>query len=231
MVVDFEDLTGIPKEFIIRLKCYESIFMEYDFLEHFQDVENIHQLINEINDYCLDNKIIGYHYTNGFVNGFKEKGILVRSGKEIRQEFVERHFHLFTKEEQNQILDKWEKRFEEEDQRVRDNCVFFNFTKDALKNSGAELLLKYYGGEQIYFPIFQIPEIGKKLEKIGIPLILRCKLNPNVINTFIEYPWGKIAVSRYHRKVNPEAHQIDQDGYQYIGVHPEDIEIIKYNIL
>ena len=107
---------------------------------------------------------------------------------------------------------------------------FFNFTKDALKDSGAELLLKYYGGEQVYFPIFQLPEFGKKLEKIGVPMILRCTLNPNDINTFIEFPWGKIAVSIYHRKVNPEAHQIDQDGYQNIGVSPENIEIIEYNI-
>ena len=228
MIIDFEDFTGLPNEFIIRLNRYVSIFVEYEFLEQYLDDEYIHQLIVDIDDYCLDNNIIGYHYTNGIVDEFKEKGILVRSGKKIRQDFMERHFHLFTKEEQNRILEKWEKRFDEDDQRVRDNCVFFNFTKGALKNSGAELLLKYYGGEQVYFPIFQLPEIGKKLKKIGVPMILRCTLNPNVINTFIDYPWGKIAVSSYHRKVNQTADWVDQDGYQKVSVSPENIEIIKY---
>lgn len=229
MVVDLENLSGLPKEFIKRLKTYDTIFMQYNFLEHFEDNENIYQLIIDINNFCLENKVIGYHYSNGMENDFLEKGIMIRSGKEIRQDFIERHFYLFSKEEQNQILFKWKERFDDEDAEVRDNCIFFNFTKGALKDGGAELLLRYYGGEQVYFPIFQLPQIGTKLENIGIAMILKCTLNPKDINTFIEYPWGKITVSGYHRIVNPVAHEVDQDGCQRVGVSPENIEIIKYN--
>ncbi|HUX95063.1 MAG TPA: hypothetical protein VMV47_04960 [Bacteroidales bacterium] len=98
-----------------------------------------------------------------------------------------------------------------------------------MKNDGAELLLSYYGGEQVYFPLFELPNIGEKLKNIGIPMILKCTLNPNDINTFIEYPWGKITVSSYHRIKNPDAIVVDQDGYQKVGVNPENIEIIKYD--
>ena len=59
-------------------------------------------------------------------------------------------------------------------------------------------------------------------------MILKCRLTPKDINTFYENPWGRIAVSTYHRLVNPEAHQDDQDGYQSVNVAPENIEIIKF---
>jgi hypothetical protein len=226
MVKNFENLSGLPKDFIKRLKLHDSLFIQNNFLENIEDDESIHQLIIEIDNYCLDNKIIGYHYTNGNEYDFLEKGLIIRSGKEIRQDFVKENFHLFSKEEQDLILRKWKERFDEEESEKRDNCLFFNFTLGAIKDGGAELLLSYYGGEQVYFPIFQLPIIGEKLKNIGIPIILKCTINPKEINTFIVYPWGKIAVSSYHRKVNRTAYLVDQDGYQKVSVNPENIEII-----
>lgn len=44
-----------------------------------------------------------------------------------------------------------------------------------------------------------------------------------------ENPWGRIAVSTYHRLLNPDAFQEDQDGYQNVNVKPQDIEIIEYD--
>lgn len=228
MVIDLENLTGLTHDFVKRLKTYDEIFTQHKSLEQF-DFDDIHQLIIDIDDFCLENKIIGYHYTNAIETDILENGIIIRTGEEIRQDFIKRHFHLFTKEEQNQILIHWSKRFDEEDAEIRDNILFFNFTTDALKDGGAELLLRYYGGEQVYFPLFELPNIGEKLKNIGIPMILKCTLNPNDIYTFIEYPWGKIAVSSYHRIKNPDAYVVDQDGYQKVGVNPKNIKIIKYD--
>ncbi|NOQ26748.1 MAG: hypothetical protein GQ564_15415 [Bacteroidales bacterium] len=226
MVIDLENLYGLPQEFIIRLNEFDSLFKQFEFLEDYET--EIYQLIADINNYCLENEIIGYHYTNAIENDILEKGIIIRKGKDIRKEFKKRHFHLFTKDEQIQILNNWDKLFGEGDVKNRDNRVYFNFTKHALQNGGAELLLNYYGGEQVYFPIFELPQIGTKLKKIGIPMILECTLNPNDISTFIQYPWGKIVVSSYNKIINSKAYAIDQDGYQKVNVSPKKIKIIKY---
>jgi hypothetical protein len=77
-------------------------------------------------------------------------------------------------------------------------------------------------------PLQGLHEIGEKIKNIGKPLILKCVLNPSHLNTFFEYPWGRIAVSTYHCSVNSEALQFDQDGYQNVAVGTNDIEIIDY---
>lgn len=230
MVIDLENLNGLPQLFINRLKKFDTLFVDCEYLEHYYDNEEIYQLIIDINNYCLENYIVGFHYTNAIENDILEKGILLRKGVEIRNNFIIKHFHVFTKAEQDQILKKWEEYFTNEDAKCRDSRIFFNFTKNSLTTGGAEHLLNYYGGEQIYLPIFEITEIGEKLKKIGIPMMLKCILNPNYVNSFIEYPWGKIITSSYNRIKNPNAFVVDQDGYQKVEVPAENIEIIKIKI-
>ena len=63
-------------------------------------------------------------------------------------------------------------------------------------------------------------------------MILKCILTPNNIETFwgnpdlYNYPWGRIAISSYHRLRNRDAYVEDQDGFQRTDVKPENIEII-----
>jgi hypothetical protein len=228
MVVDLENLDGLHKEFRNRFIKYDSIFTNCEHVEHYYDNCEILRLIIDINNYCLKNQIIGYHYTNAIENDILKNGIIIRDGKDIRNDFINRYFHLFTENEKKQILQKWKEYFIDNKIKFRDSRVFFNFTKNALINGGADLLLNYYGGEQIYFPLYKEPYIGGKLKQIGTPMILKCILNPNDIKTFIEYPWGKIAISSYNRIKNPNAYVVDQDGYQKVGVKPENIVIIKH---
>lgn len=227
IVVDFETLSGIPEEFIKRLNLHNDFFIKCHFLDQLAQNEDINHLIVDINYFCSGNAIIGYHYTNAIERDLLEKGIVVRTGRDIRQDFIARHFYLFSEKEQRQILENWEKQFDAPEAKLRDGVIYFNFLKVALNNGGAEDLLKYYGGEQVYLPLLPLVKIRKKLEKIGIPMILKCKLNPNDITTSIENPWGKIAVSKYHRIVNPAAILEDQDGYQSVGLSPDKIEIIR----
>lgn len=227
MVVDFETLSGIPEEFIKRLKLHNDFFMKCHFLEQLVQDKDINHLMVDINNFCSGNTIIGYHYTNAIERDLLEKGIVVRTGRDIRQDFIARHFHLFSEKEQRQILENWEKQFDEQEAKLRDGYIYFNFLKEALNNGGAEDLLKYYGGEQVYLPLLRLIKIRRKLQRIGIPMILKCKLNPNDITASIENPWGKITVSKYHRTVNPAAILEDQDGYQSVGLSPDKIEIIK----
>ena len=227
MTVNLENLEGLPKKYCDELEKFDNLFRTHRFLEHYEHNQDINNLVYEINNYCLKNEIIGFHYTNAIETDILEKGMIIRSGNEIRNDFRNKYFHLFDKSEQILIEEKWNQRFGQKDTESRDFRTFFNFTKDALENGGAELLLKYYGGEQVYIPLFDLSSIGEKLTKIGKPMILKCTLDPNDIMTFIENPWGKIIVSSYSRKINPNTYQIDQDGYQKKGVKSEKIEIIN----
>lgn len=78
-------------------------------------------------------------------------------------------------------------------------------------------------------PLQELKDIGTKIKEIGTPMIIKCVLNPNNLNTFYEYPWGRIAVSTYHSLLNVEALRDDQDGYQSVNVKPENIEIIYFD--
>lgn len=231
MVVNLDNLNGLPLEFVKRLSVFDEIFRNSNYFEDYENNADIKRLTIEIDKFCQTNKIIGYHYTNAIKEDILQNGLLVRNGEDIRNAFVERQFHLFTEEEQVTILKTWKDYFGETAIKYRDNLIFFNFTLDGLQNSGADLLLHYYGGEQVYFPLYRQPQIGEKLKKIGTPMILKCILNPKNIKTFWENPWGRIAVSSYHRLKNKDAYVEDQDGFQQTAVKPENIEIILFPLL
>lgn len=228
-ILNLDDLKGLPNTFFNRLLRIKEILKSTDHLENIESLQVVQDIIVDIDNYCCKNLIIGFHFTRANIIDIRENGLIVRSGNEIRTSFLEKYGDLFTSYEISLIKEAWKTNFKEDDTKNRDKKIFFNFTQTALKTGGAELLLTYFGGEQIYFPIYQKPNINEKLKKIGTPVIIKCKLNANNIKTFIEYPWGKIAVSSFHRTQNPNASIIDQDGSQYIPVPPCDIEIIPCN--
>jgi hypothetical protein len=221
--VNLDNLEGLPDRFIHRLIKIRRLFVSFDHLESIEKMDQVQNLISEIDSYCSENMINGFHFTRADIKEIEDNGLLVRTGSDIRDIFLKSHGHLFSSKETETILKAWKASFSDDDKQI-----FFNFTQNALNNGGAELLLTYYGGEQIYSPLYQLKGIGNKLKKIGTPIIVKCKLNPRAIKTFLEKPWGKIAVSSYHRTQNSNASKIDQDGYQFISVPPSDIEIIRY---
>lgn len=227
--IDLNNLQGLPKELLGNLQNYNQLFNENICLENLLNYDSIVTLIEEINEHCLKNRIFGYHFTRAIPAEIQETGLTCRKGEDIRNTFIAKFGHLFTMDEKLKIKEAWTNYFKSPPQKSRDSRLFFNFTTYALVNDGAKPLLTNYGGEQVYKPLEIFEEIGNKIKCIGKPLILRCKLNPNKINTFCENPWGRIAVSTYHRNINREAHQYDQDGYQNVDVDPVDIEIIEYD--
>lgn len=226
--IDFENFLGLPKSYVDKLTEYSDIFRQIEHIEEFQT--EIYDLILDINEYCENSYIIGYHYTRAFPESIKNNGLLIRSGNEIRQGFLRDYGHSFTAEEIIQIKTAWKRQFSEKGCENRDNKIFFNFTLHALENGGAEYLLNHFGGEQIYFPLMEIDNISRKVSKLGMPLIVKCKLNPKDLTVYIQEPWGKIAVSAFHRRINNSAIVIDQDGYQTCPVNPENLEVINYEL-
>ena len=177
-VINLEDLSGLPRQFLARLKEFNQEFLETDYLDSLGHLGNLQNLIIAIDNYCQENIIIGYHYTRANPECILEKGLLARTGSEIRNEFLSQHKHHFTPEELVRILDEWRNCFDEEDEEIRDNHVFFNFTMCAMKDGGTDLLLENCGGEQVYTPLYHIDSIKDKIKQIGQPIIVKCKLHP-----------------------------------------------------
>ena len=233
MIIDLNSLDGLPIELLTRLSNQVELFKSFNSIEELIMHSTINSIISDIDKVCLSNQIIGYHFTNAIPSDFEENGLKIRTGEEIRQDFIRRFFHLFEDDEQSEILNIWKESYNPVIRESRDNKVFFNFTLLGLESRDAEDLLKYYGGEQIYFylvngePSKVKQSIGLKLTRIGEPLIIKSILNPNKVNTFINQPWGKIAISTYHRKVNIYGSEVDQDGYILLSdiSDPEKIKI------
>ena len=227
MNIDLCKPLDLPNEFVDRLKAIESSFMEYEFTESLVDRSDVSCLARDLDCYCRSNRIIGVHYTRAVPDSIQSKGLLIRDGKEIREAFINEHGNRFSQEEIRTIKKRWDDYFDHGQSSVRDRRIFFNFTETELGGGGTEYLLGLYGGEQVSM-CFELDEpIGLKLGAIGAPLVVRCSLDPNQIETFIENPWGKILISSFHALTNPSAYRIDQDGYQSVPVKPVDIIEIR----
>ncbi len=228
-IVNLNNLSGIPANFLKELKRHDRVFKENIFIETILEDIPLLSLVKEIDAFCCDRLIVGFHYTRAISDEIAMSGLSCRTGEEIRRAFISKYSTIFTESELQQIKSEWKAHFDIQSQKSRDNLIFFNFTTCALNNYGAEPLLSNFGGEQVYMPLQDLPGIGEKIKNIGIPLILKCILKHSNLKTFFKYPWGRIAVSSYHCNINPEAIQFDQDGYQTVAVNPNDIEIIDYS--
>ena len=231
MNIDLNNTNHLPEPERRKLESIRDLCHQEKFSQELVRHSRVQPLVRELNDFCMSNRVIGIHYTRANKTSIVKHGFLCRSGDEIRKAFLEEHGKFFTNEEISEIASRWDGYFCDEQTRYRDFCVFFNFTEDALSNGGAGYLLKLYGGEQISmcFRDNDCP-IGKKLGQIGEPLLVRCSLDPKIVNTFTENSWGKILVSSFHNEVNPEAcARTDQDGYIEVPVPAQDI--IEVNVL
>jgi len=220
----------MPEGLLDALNNWNQFFRSSKYLESLMEKEELKQLAQNLDQVCLEQGIIGVHYTRAIRTEVETHGLRPASGDMRRKEFLDQYGHYFTNAQVERIRKIWGEYFNSTQKRVRDNRIWFNFTLAALENEGADPLLTYFGGEQIYMPLKRDVEIGPILQTLGEPLIIKCNLNPHHLETFSEYPWGKIWLSTYHVSQNPNAYQFDQDAYQTDPVSPNDIVISVHHI-
>ena len=219
-------LAGFPSFFFEEMEKHTELLLNTEFDDELLENPAFQDLIKRITDFSKDCKIIGYHYTRADKNEILKDGLKSRTGQEIRETFLARYGKLFTSEELDTIKNAWEVYFNKNMVSCRDYRIFFNLTTTALFDSGAEPLLRYYGGEQVYMPLKSFPSIAKKIQNIGSPLLIKATLNPCQLKLFDYEDIAKIAISSYHRLLRPDASQCDRDVYQKELVLPEQIKII-----
>jgi hypothetical protein len=227
MAIKLHSVAQIPSDISRRLKAFTDVFMERESWEQFLKIPSLLQIVKELDEICLRDGVFGYHYTRAEKESIKKHGLVVLSGEERRRDFLERYGHLFTDDQRDRIHKKWRDYFTPEMCSSRDCKIYFNFTLDALEETGAEYLLEFFGGEVVNFPLCDDPELREILKTIGQPMIVECDLNPAELKPYYEYPWGKIWLSSYHVTLNSNARRCDQDGTQKTSVRPKQIHSIQ----
>jgi len=223
-IVDLQRPELLPETFRERLNSIKAICRNEEFSEELVQHPDVRNLVIDIDSYCTQNRVMGIHYTRAIRADIEQKGLLIRTGAEIRDEFIQRFGHKFEVDELEWLQTKWSSHQAKQSD-IRDSMLWFNFTLTAYGGSGSEYLLGMYGGEQIHMGIKFDTPIGSKLACIGEPLIVKCALNPRKVKTFIEHPWGKILVSSFHLSVAPGAYRIDQDGKITHSILPQDLVV------
>lgn len=221
-VVDLQRSELLPETLRGRLDSIETICRNEEFSEELVRHPDVRNVVIEIDNYCMQRRVIGIHYTHAILADIKQKGLLIRTGAEIRDEFIQRFGHKFEADEVAWLQNKWSSHQVKQSD-IRDSMLWFNFTLNAYGGPGSEYLLGMYGGEQIHMGIEFDTPIGRKLASIGEPLVVKCALDPRKVETFIGHPWGKILISSFHLGVQPEAVRIDQDGKVTESILPQDI--------
>ena len=219
-------LAGFPSFFFEEMEKHTELLLNTEFEDELVENPVFQDLIDRITDFSKDCKIIGYHYTRADKDDIIKGGLKSRTGQEIRETFLSRYGKLFTPKELDTIKNAWNAYFNKNMISCRDYRIFFNLTTTALFDSGAEPLLQYYGGEQVYMPLKGFPSIAKKIQNIGSPLLIKATLNPCQLKLFDYEDIAKVAISSYHRLLRPDASQCDRDVYQNEPALLEQIEII-----
>jgi len=222
--VDLQRPDLLPESLRKLLYSIEPLCKNEEFSENLVQNAQVKDVVIALNNYCIQRKVLGIHYTRAIRADIEQKGLLIRTGAEIREEFIQRFGRKFEEAELELLQHLWSS-YQMKQAAIRDSMLWFNFTLKAFGGSGSDCLLGMYGGEQIHMGIELDTPIGKKLASIGEPIIVKCALDPLKVRTYIEHPWGKILVSSFHLSVVPEAFRIDQDGKVSDSVSPKDLVI------
>lgn len=217
--VDLQRPELLPVALRLRLDSIKSYCRNEKFSQNLVEHPKVRNVVIELDNYCMQRRVLGIHYTHAIRADIEQKGLLVRTGAEIRNEFVQRFGDKFEADELELLQKQWSS-LQVKQSEIRDSMLWFNFTACGGLN---EELLGMYGGEQIHMGIELGTPIGKKLGSIGEPLVVKCALDPQKVENLHEYQWGKILVSSFHLSVEPEAHRIDKDGKVTELILPKDL--------
>lgn len=225
--IELGSAQDIPRDIEEQLYSFMSRFKDEEFQEPLLESSSIIEIVSELNELANKYGVAGYHYTRSFTSSIHENGLIIRSGVERRNQFLEEHGHLFTSFQLERLKHGWNEYFNNEQNRVRDHRIWFNLTTKALNDGGAAPLLENYGGEVVYMPFSRDEEILQILGQLGEPLVVKCSLDTRTLTTFSQEPWGKVLLSSYHRSVNPDAYHVDYDVYSRVTVPSDKIMEIK----
>lgn len=228
MTINLNSIDGIPQDIARELRYLEAAFAQCEYSEKLLENSALHSIAETLNELCCKEGVIGYHYTRAVRGDIEASGLQVSKGADRRCAFMTKYGNRFTDEQRQLIHQAWNAYFDSQQTSLRDGRIWFNFTLGALKNTGDERLLGYFGGEVVYMPLTSHKDIAAILGSIGEPLIVECALSTDDLNTSCEIPWGRTLLSTYHVSVNPDAQQHDVDAYTTSPVSAAQLISIRH---
>ena len=154
-IIDLQRPETLPENFRLRLNSIRAICRNEEFSENLVRHPDVRNLVIDIDSYCMQNRVLGIHYTRAIRSDIEQKGLLIRTGAEIRDEFIQRFGDSFKEDELEWLQSKWlSHQVKQSD--IRDSMLWFNFTLTEFGDSGSEYLLGMYGGEQIHMGIEEL---------------------------------------------------------------------------
>lgn len=124
MNIDLSRPEKLPERFKFRLRSIDQLCHEYEFSEELVKHPKVSPIVRDLDEYCRSNEIVGIHYTRTDPEKIRKKGLLIRSGKEIRVNFLKEYGHLFSETEVEMIKEKWLNYFDSQQTNGRDGKIF-----------------------------------------------------------------------------------------------------------
>lgn len=228
MAIRLDSPMGMSHDINAVLSVHSAAFRDNRHVERLLDIGPLRDVCAELNRICSESGVVGFHFTRANRLSILKHGLLKANGEERRAEFLKTYGDLFSESQRERLEAAWSLYFQGSQNESRNGYVWFNLTKEALKDGGAESLLRYFGGESIYMPVTADPEIAAVLQGIGEQLVVECVLDVGQSNAFHEYPWGIVWLSSYHCSLNHDAIQFDQDVRVTYSIPPADIVSISH---
>jgi hypothetical protein len=105
----------------------------------------------------------------------------------------------------------------------REKMLWFCVDRNLVFDSGTESFFKYFGGEAIYFPFMDDPEIGPLLESIGEPVVVEVRIRSGDIRVYHQFAFARTLASHFANKVNAKFFIEGREGNLSKGVEAHDI--------
>jgi len=81
VIIDLDSLQGLPTKFIQALGDSINLISKRASIEVLLRKPNIDKIVQEIDSFCKQNFVIGYHYTKANIESIKCQGLICRTGE------------------------------------------------------------------------------------------------------------------------------------------------------
>lgn len=217
----------IPAVLQAQLAAHATEFQAAGYFDSIKSASWSHHLLVDLQRASSGRRIIAYDCTREATPGeIALRGLrtLKGGGDAHRAEFLARHGGEFTADERLEI----ERKFTEvwgdgRHSRGRENRLCFALVHPRHWGYGCHDLLGIYGGESIYNTWGREGPIVERLRTIGQPAVVHFRLDPILVNNWIEYPVGQTAMWAWHSHLQPDVREYWCEGHTSVDVPPSDI--------
>jgi len=224
MDIRLDDPSFIPISLKRELEQHWMILQSSEYMEELTRDGVFRNIAMQLELFIQQNRVLGYHCTKEPISGhFLSTGLRTLDRVAHQTQFLETHGHLFSQHEKNVMRSAWESYFPGAQDIGRNGLLWFCLSAYLVVNNGTKYFFNYFGGEAIYMPLLNHPLILEKLRKIGSPVVVEVRLNPNELKTLGEFPFALNALSHYQKSVNPSAYIHSREGHLKRNVTPEEI--------